>query len=549
MPRGPFRHQLIALLAMIAAMLGIAVTSHAGQAPANTSRVSRPPAAVAAVEAGAAALGGADRIRAVRNITAHGYGVYAYHFGGSSITGGTHVPQKLIAANELSRVYDLEHDRFQLVERRNWLFPFLIKSGHEWLQTNIILDGDIAWTVDGGTARRLARWEEGVNWIDGPVMQRMWMMNNPVVLLRALLDAETQLAAPRTEGKDTAIDVTLKQGYRLTVAFGPDRLPTWVRWATPQTNLGQMSFTTWFSGWSDINGLLLPLGLATDDNWRAIRYFSLFVDAYDIDSSIESLAAPAAIRNTPEPQAFPPLTLTSEQVGRGIWRISNGTTVVEFADHLVIYELSSNVRQSKQVLDYARSLVPGKPIRYLVPSHNHFDHVRGLRQAVAEGITIITRPLTAAQIAETLEGATPEYPDDYSRNPQPFKSILLDEHLRLQDATQTLDVYWMRNNGHMADGVFAHAPEQKVLMEADMVTAALDLQHWPDNFRDMLAYYKLDVEKISPVHTVVPGATVLTRAQGEQLLKEGTQRAREHCAAKKAAGVYHPGCPIQSRYY
>ena len=549
MSRGLLRHQWITVLAAMAAMLGIAGTSLAGQAPAAAARASRPAAAVAVVDAGAAALGGADKIRAVRNITAHGYGVYAYHFGGSSITAGVQVPHKLIAANELRRVYDLENDRFQLIERRNWLFPFLIKAGHQWLQTNVILDGDIAWAVENGTPRRLARWEEGTNWIDGPVMQRMWMMNNPVALMRALLDPETQLSAPRAEGKDTAIDVTLKQGYRLTAAFGADRLPAWVRWAAPHTNLGQMNFTTWFSGWADINGLMLPLGLATNNNWRDTRYFSQFIDAYDIDSSIENLAAPAAVRNTPEPQAYPPLTLTSEQVARGIWRISGGTTVVEFADHLVIYELIANVRQAKQVLDYARSLVPGKPIRYLIPSHNHFDHVRGIRQAVAEGITIITRPLTAAQFEETLQGANPEYPDDYSRNPQPMKTMLLDEHIRLQDPTQTLDVYWMRNNGHMADGVFAHAPAQKVLMEADMVTAALDFQHWPDNFRDMLAYYKLDVEKISPVHSVVPGATVLTHAQAEQLLKDGTQRAREHCAAKQASGTYHPGCPIKSRYY
>lgn len=543
------RLQLISVVAMLTALLGIVGTCLAGQAPSTQSPVARSPEAVSVVNAAAAVLGGADRIRAVRNITAHGYGTYAYHFGGSSITGAAQVPLKQIAASELRRVYDLEHDRFQLIERRNWLFPFLIKSGHEWLQTNILLDGDIAWVIENGTPRRLARWEEGVNWIDGPVMQRMWMMNNPVVLLRAMLDPETQLSAPRAEGKDTAIDITLKQGYRLTAAFGADRYPVWVRWATPQTNLGQMNFTTWFSGWIDTNGLRLPLGFATNNNWRDTRYFSLFVDGYDIDSSIENLAAPAAIRNTPEPQAFAPLTLTSEVVGRGIWRISGGTTVVEFADHLVIYELIANVRQAKQVLDYARSLAPGKPIRYLIPSHNHFDHVRGLRQAAAEGITVISRPITAAQFEETLQGTSPEYPDDYSRNPQPLKTMLLEDHIRLQDATQTLDVYWMRNNGHMADGVFAHAPGQKVLMEADMVTAALDLQHWPDNFRDMLAYYKLDVEKISPVHQVVPGATVLTFAQAEQLLKEGTQRAREHCAAKKASGVYHPGCPIQSRYY
>lgn len=37
-------------------------------------------------------------------------------------------------------------------------------------------------------------------------------------------------------------------------------------------------------------------------------------------------------------------------------------------------------------------------------------------------------------------------------------------------------------------------------MEGDLVTAALDWQHWPDGFRDVVGKYKLDVERISPVH-------------------------------------------------
>ena len=42
---------------------------------------------------------------------------------------------------------------------------------------------------------------------------------------------------------------------------------------------------------------------------------------------------------------------------------------------------------------------------------------------------------------------------------------------------------------------------------------------------------------------------VLTREQVEELLKGGTERARQHCAAEVAKGNYHPGCPVQSKYY
>jgi len=243
--------------------------------------------------------------------------------------------------------------------------------------------------------------------------------------------------------------------------------------------------------------------------------------------------------------------VTSTPVAAGIWRISNGTSVVEFKDHLMLFELGVNARgQAKAVIDHARTLVPGKPVTHLITSHNHFDHTAGVRQAVAEGLTIVARPATLELFREMATHPAPDFQDDLAKAPKPLKALAVDEHLRLADETQTLDVYWGRNNGHMADVVFAYAPAQKVLIEGDMVTAAYDWQHWPDTFRDVIAHYRLDVQKISPVHAVsreLP--VVLTYEQAEELLKGGTERAKQHCAAELAKGNYWPGCPIQSKYY
>ena len=62
---------------------------------------------------------------------------------------------------------------------------------------------------------------------------------------------------------------------------------------------------------------------------------------------------------------------------------------------------------------------------------------------------------------------------------------------------------------------------------------------------------RLTVERLSPVHPVglEQGQSTLTRAQAEELLKGGTERARQHCAAEASKGNYHPGCPVQSKYY
>ena len=114
------------------------------------------------IRASAEALGGVERILAIRNITLTGYGQWAYQYGGGNITGDPNAPQKWGAANDLRRVYDLQNDRYQLFERRNYLFPFAGTRGHAFTPTNQILDGKIAYNVlPDGTATRVGDTAEG----------------------------------------------------------------------------------------------------------------------------------------------------------------------------------------------------------------------------------------------------------------------------------------------------------------------------------------------------------------------------------------------------
>ena len=70
------------------------------------------------VDAAAAALGGAEKLRAVRNITLVGYGQYAYQFGGGRITGEPTAPEKYIAANDptadLTAPVERKHSRWSV---------------------------------------------------------------------------------------------------------------------------------------------------------------------------------------------------------------------------------------------------------------------------------------------------------------------------------------------------------------------------------------------------------------------------------------------------
>ena len=458
------------------------------------------------VERAAAALGGLERVRSVRNITLTGYAQYAYQFGGGRITGEPAAPEKYLAANELRRVYDLEHDRFQLTERRNMLFPFLAPFGHSWAPVNQVLDGDLAYDIAGEKAVRVARESDNPLQVDGVHVRRMLMMTNPIALVRAMLETGTRLSAPRQQAGSSIIDVTLKQGDKLTAAFASNGLPVWIRWATRHTNVGQMNFTTSFSAWSDAtgnSGILLPLAYETRLSYRNVDYVKLYVDAYQLDTTLPNLAAPDTVRSSPEPPSYPVPTITSQRIGKGVWRVDQGgTTVIEFRDHIVLYELGVNVATAKAVIAHARTLAPGKRVTHLITSHNHFDHTAGLRQAVAEGLTIVQRRGSEPQFRDMVAHAAPEYPDDLARAPKPLEFQAVDDHLRMSDDTQTLDIYWVRNNGHMADVLVGYVPSERLLMEGDLVTAAFDWQHWPDGFRDVVTKYNLNVERISPVHGV-----------------------------------------------
>ena len=492
-----------------------------------------------------------DRVRAVKNLTLVGYGQYAYMFGGGRITGSPDAPEKYQAANDLRRVYDLEHGRFQQLERRNMLFPFLAAFGHSYALNNLILDGDIAYDVNGDKAARVPRWSENPLQLDGVHMRRMWMLNNPIALVRAAIAPGTKLSDPHKDGAYTVIDISLKEGDKLSAGFYANNLPAWVRWSNPQTDLGQATFTTHLTGYASMGGLLLPLGYDTRLDWRNIDYFKIYVDNYLIDSDIANLAASADVRNAPEPPSYPVRPVTSVPVAKGIWRIDQGgTTVIEFKDHITLFEMDAESQQAKANIAYARTLAPGKPVTQLIVSHGHFDHVAGLREAVAEGLTVISRRGNEGIFREMTSHPAPDFPDDLAKSGKQMKFMPVDERLRLSDDTMTIDVLWARNNIHMADAVFAYAPAQKVAIEGDIATASYDYQFWPDNFRDLMDYYKLDVEKLSPVHSISrEHPNVLTMQQVDELVKGGTERARQRCASELAKGNYFPGCPVWSKRY
>jgi glyoxylase-like metal-dependent hydrolase (beta-lactamase superfamily II) len=63
---------------------------------------------------------------------------------------------------------------------------------------------------------------------------------------------------------------------------------------------------------------------------------------------------------------------------------------------LIVIEGPQGDERSAAVIAEVKKTVPGKPIRYLVNTHHHFDHSSGVRGFAAEGATIVTHEINRA---------------------------------------------------------------------------------------------------------------------------------------------------------
>jgi hypothetical protein len=113
---------------------GILALTIAGLAAFGASRwhvdAQSTPQPDAFVARAAEALGGAARIRAIRNITVAGYGETAYMNGGGNISASPDAPQKWVSVPEYEKTIDLQHGRMRVRQRNHQNFVFAGVAGY-----------------------------------------------------------------------------------------------------------------------------------------------------------------------------------------------------------------------------------------------------------------------------------------------------------------------------------------------------------------------------------------------------------------------------------
>jgi glyoxylase-like metal-dependent hydrolase (beta-lactamase superfamily II) len=528
-------NRIVGVLIVIAAAV-VLVTGLAAQGAAPALQL---------VTRAAEALGGRDRVMAVKTLQIIGYGELAYFNGGGNITGDPAAPQKWQKVLEYTRTIDLEHWRTRVQQRLKMDFVFASTAGQLGLnRTNETLDGDIAYNIGGGF---LAAPQSGT-----PAPQpagaaaarqrRVELLAHPLTIVRAALDPTTKLSNPRKQGDLYIVDVTVRQGDTLTLAVNStSNLPAWVSYIGPNANLGDVAYRTAFTGYEPEKGIQLPTGFATTIDFRNVVQSKLYVDRNIIDAAIDDLSAPASVRSA-APQGAPGgnANLPPMKVADHVW-FMNGNTFFEFDDHITMVEANRPDAALQAILKVVNALVPGKRVTQVIQTHHHFDHSVGLRAAVAEGLTVISRRGNEGIFREMAGRPARLFPDALGRNPKPLKFMPVDDHLKLKDSTNEIDIYHIIGNYHMADGVIVHVPASNLLVEADLTTQEWDFNWWGDTLMNNIEYRKIKVDTNLAVHSQKP----FPLAEVVSAIERQVRNTQAFCRRAAEAQFFQPGCPIQ----
>jgi hypothetical protein len=497
--------------------------------------------ATGVVDSAAEALGGRQKILAIKSIKIEGYGQLAYQNGGGNISSSPDAPQKWINVPEYEKIIDLEHGRMRVRQRQHNHFVFASIDGYLGRNVTIAaLDGDVAYNVsaDGRAVRAAAT---------AAAARRVEMLTHPVALVRAILEQRARVSNLRTEGGLDVVDVVIVgggQSNRMTLALDrASRLPAWISWMARNENLGDLRFRMHFTGYLPVKGVMLPNGFNTVIDFRNISQNKLYVDANTVDGEIPDLAASAAVRAAAGPAPAAPMA-DATPVAKGTWLLTGGganSVLFEFADHLTLFELPTSQAWARALIEKAQSVAPGKRVTEVIVSHHHFDHTGGLRQAIASGLTIIAQKGNEALFREIAARKSTVDPDAIGSTLRPLKFRAVEDRLQLKDASMTVDVYRTVSNSHMAEGVFAHVPQDRLLIQGDFYDAAWEIYWWQDTYMDNVRYRNLQVERDVPIHGRVSSLQEVLDG-----IRRQTKAAQDLCLRAAAAQSFPPGCPVKA---
>jgi glyoxylase-like metal-dependent hydrolase (beta-lactamase superfamily II) len=151
---------------------------------------------------------------------------------------------------------------------------------------------------------------------------------------------------------------------------------------------------------------------------------------------------------------------------------SHNIMVVEMPDFIVAVDAPLYARYTVGALEQVRGAFPGKPLRYVVATHFHYDHIGGIREFAAEGgVTILCGDKTVSFFEAILRGDHSINPDRLQQNPVPVTVQGVKDKLLLPTAQGgRLEVHQIATD-HSEDTLIVYVSGASVVFESDLWNA------------------------------------------------------------------------------
>jgi glyoxylase-like metal-dependent hydrolase (beta-lactamase superfamily II) len=344
---------------------------------------------------------------------------------------------------------------------------------------------------------------------------QIWM--TPHGFLKAAAANNVSVTPAQFEGHAVQA-VSLGAGGRTLTAYITDQHLV-ERIATRVANpiLGDMSVETTFSNYKDYAGVKFPTRIVQ----RQGGHPTLDVTIADVRPNAGTVGLAGTGGRGPTPAS--PVKTDLEKIADGVWFLTGGapmSVLVEFSDHVVVIEAPQDDARTEATIAAIRRALPGKPIRYVVNTHHHFDHSGGLRGYVAEGIPILTHEKNKPYFERILRSPFTLEPDRLARSPRPPVIETVGAKRVLRDDSMTMEVYLLQGNLHAETLLAAYLPKQKLLVQADAFhprPGAAPLASPPPftvNLVENIRRLKLDVERVVHVHGGIDPIAAVVKAAG-----------------------------------
>jgi glyoxylase-like metal-dependent hydrolase (beta-lactamase superfamily II) len=313
--------------------------------------------------------------------------------------------------------------------------------------------------------------------------------------------------------------------YTVTGYINGQNLVTKVETRVEHGVAGDLLVEFEYSGYQNMNGVQVPARMV--QRQAGLQTFDATISSATRNPAnlTELLTPPPATGGgggggAPAQAAGPAV----EKLGDGVFKIGGNYTsiAVDMGDHILVVESGQSDERGKAVMAAARQAIPGKPVRFVVNSHPHFDHAGGLRAAAGEGVTILMHRNSANAMTRFMS-ATRTLGND-SLATQPARRVNIqgvgDREIRRGTNGKVVEIHRVAASEHTDSHLMVYLPAERLLYTADTSVAGMPNANQVQVLRATLAAsdrLKLQWDSMLPSHAITPERAV-PRAEVEKLL-------------------------------